>query len=73
MKMNKEELKSMAKKSDAELWREITAIASKHGINLTSKTPNHDELERIRRALLGIEKINLGEARRIINEYKNRG
>ena len=73
MKMNKERLEGLAKKNDSELWAEIVKIAGSHGINFGDKMPTHDELERIRRAMLGIEKINIGDAKKIISEYKKKG
>ena len=72
MKINKEELAKLTKKSDAELWSEITRIAKSHGYTLPEKTPSHSELERLRSTMLGLEKINLSDATRIINSYKNK-
>ena len=70
MKVNKEQLKKLAEKSDADLWREIHSIAKSHGYNLPDATPRHEDIEKIRRALLGSEKISLGDAAKIINAYK---
>ncbi len=71
MRVNKEELKRLAEKSDAELWQSISEIAREHGINLPNKSPDKAELEKIRRAMLGIEKISFTEAMKIVNKYKN--
>ncbi len=70
MKINKEELKELAGKSDSELWNEIQKIASSHGYKLPSTAPSSENLEKIRRALSGAEKINLADAARIINSCK---
>ena len=70
MKVNKEQLKALAQKSDQELWAEILALAKKHGYNLPEAMPKHDDIERIRRALLGVEKISLSDAVKIMNSYK---
>ena len=72
MKINKDELKRLAEKSDADLWAEILRMAGSRGYDLQKTPPKHEELERIRRALSGAEKISLGEAARIMNSYKNR-
>lgn len=70
MKIDKEQLKSLAKKSDADLWSEILSIAKKHGYSLPEKAPKHEDLEKIRRALSGAEKISLSDAAKIMNSYK---
>ena len=68
--MNKEQLSSLAKKTDKELWKEIRAIAKNHGFMLPEATPKHEDIEKIRETLLGTKKINLQEATKIINAYK---
>ena len=71
MKINKDEMKRMAEKSDTELWAEIQGLAKRHGYNIPSAMPRHEDIERIRRALLGVEKISLTDAAKIIKNYKN--
>ena len=72
MKINKEEMKKLAAKSDAELWSEIQAIAKSHGYTLPTAMPSHENLEKIRRALSGAEKISLSDAAKIMkNHSKN--
>ncbi len=70
MKINKEELKQLAEKNDSELWGEIQKIAGSHGYKLPESSPGHENLEKIRRALSGAEKMNLADAARIINSCK---
>ena len=70
MKVNKEQMKKLAEKSDSELWAEIIALAKSHGYTLPEAMPKHEDIERIRRALLGVEKISLSEAAKIMNSYK---
>lgn len=70
MKVNKEQLKKLAEKSDADLWREIHSIAKSHGYTLPEATPSHENIEKIRRTLLGSEKISLSDAAKIMNSYK---
>lgn len=72
MKVNKEEMKKLAQKSDSELWQEIQAMAKKHGYSLPCEMPKHEDIEKIRRALSGIEKISLSDAARIVNGYKKK-
>lgn len=72
MKINKEQMKKLAEKPDSELWAEILAIAGRHGYELQKTPPKPEDIERIRRALSGAEKMSLGEAARIMNNYKNR-
>jgi hypothetical protein len=72
MKINKDEMKRLAEKGDAELWAEILSIAKSHGYNLSGTSPRPEDLEKIRRALLGVEKISLADATRIMNNYKKR-
>lgn len=70
MKVNKEQMKKLAEKSDADLWNEIQKIAKSHGYNLDGKSPRPEDMEKIRNALLGVEKISMQEAVRIMNNYK---
>ena len=71
MKVNKEQMRRLAEKSDAELWAEIQSMAKSKGYNLNTSIPKHEDIEKIRRALLGIEKINLSDAVKIMQSYKN--
>ncbi len=70
MKIDKEHLKKLAQKSDEELWREVLTIAKSHGYTLPEAMPKHEDIEKIRRALSGAEKISLTDAAKIMNSYK---
>lgn len=70
MKIDKEKLKKLAEKSDADLWQEILRIAKGHGYSLPETMPKHEDMERIRRAFTGAEKISLSDAAKIMNSYK---
>ncbi len=70
MKINKEELKQLADKDDASLWAEIFKIASEHGYSIRKDPPTHSDMEKIRGAMRGVEKINLKDAMRMMNNYK---
>ena len=72
MKVNKEQMKKLAEKSDSELWVEIQTLAKSHGYTLPAAMPKHEDIEKIRRALLGVEKISLADAAKIINNYKKK-
>ena len=72
MKIDKEKLKNLANKSDADLWQEILTMAKSRGYSLPEKTPKHEDIEKIRRAFTGAEKISLSDAARIMNSYKNK-
>ena len=70
MKLNKEQLDKISSLSDEELWGEVCEVAKKHGFTLPTKTPAKSEMQRLRGAICGGAKLNLGEAVRILNEYK---
>ncbi len=72
MKIDKDKLSALMEMSDGELWCEIRKIAKNHGFTLPEKTPEHSEMEKIRGAVSGGAKINLGEAVRLLNDYKRR-
>ena len=72
MKIDKEKLKRLAEKSDADLWQEILKIAKSHGYSLPEAIPKHEDIEKIRRAFTGAEKISLSDAAKIMNSYKKK-
>lgn len=69
MKIDKEKLQQLAGLTDKELWAHIRGIAAAKGFNLPEKEPPHAELEKVRAAMLS-DKINLGNALRVINNYR---
>ncbi len=73
MKINREKLEKLASLDDSALWAQIRTLAGTKGINLPDVTPSHAELERIRGAMRGTEKINLSDAAKILNSYKRNG
>lgn len=70
MKINKEMLCEITKQKDDELWRTIRGIASRYGIKLPEGTPSEKDMSRLRSALSGTEKMNLGAAMEILNTYR---
>ncbi len=73
LKINKEELAALAKKSDGELWQTIHKIACEHGYKLPENPPTAAEMDKIRSIMAGDGKINMREAARLLNTYKKRG
>ena len=70
MKVNKEQMQKLANKSDSELWQEIVSMAKSHGYTLPKEAPSSENIEKIRRAMLGYEKISLTDAAKILGTYK---
>ena len=69
MRINKDALNQLALLPDEKLWQEVVRMAQSHGFTLPTKTPPHEELEKLRGAVTGA-KLNLGEAMRLLNNYK---
>lgn len=72
MKINKEQMKALAAKSDEELWREVMNLAAGHGYDLSGSKPKKEDLDKVRRALTGVEKLSLMEAAKLLNNYKKK-
>ena len=72
MRINQEMLKELAALPDRELWAKVNEIAKAHGFTLPEKTPTHAELEKLRELARG-PKLSLGDAMRLVNDYKRRG
>ena len=70
MRFDPEKLNALCALPDGELWYEIQKIASSHGISLPKACPNAKTMQDIRNAASGGAKIKLGEAIKVINEYK---
>ncbi len=73
MKINKEQMASLAELDDRALWQTITKIAEEHGYRLSENPPSGAELEKVRAALRGTEKLNMRDAVKLLNNYKKRG
>lgn len=73
MKIDKEKLRAISEKSDAELWQTISGIAKSHGYNLPEKAPGKDEMQKIRSIMQSPEKLSMKDAVKLMNEYKKRG
>ncbi len=69
MKLNKTVTDRLRNLTDDELWAEIRKMAAGYGLCLPDKSPTSGELAKVREAL-NIGEINVGDAMRIVNEYK---
>ena len=69
MKLNKTVTDRLKNLPDDELWAEIRRMAASYGISLPERSPSSHELAKVRDAL-NIGEVNMGDAMRIVNEYK---
>ncbi len=73
MKFDSSKIHEMLGKSDEEMWREIRMIGSARGVTLPEMPPSTGEMQKIRHALGGAEKMNLSQALSLINNYRKSG
>ena len=69
MRFDKSQLEAIASLPDDQLWETVVGLAKGYGFNLPEKTPPHEDIEKLRDAVRG-DKINVGEALRLVNQYK---
>ena len=69
MKIDREKLAELCALDDDELWQTVRRLAAQHGFALPERTPSREEMAKMRAAVSGT-KINLGEAVKLINEYR---
>lgn len=72
MKIDKEKLAELAAMPDDKLWSTVREIAAAHGFTLPTQPPEHSELEKMRAAVLGGNTPAVGEAIKLINDYRRR-
>ena len=70
MRIDKEKIKSMCALPDDELWAQIVQVGRDHGFTLPSAVPSHSDMERLRDAVNGGSRVNLGAALKIIDSYR---
>ena len=70
MKLDRETMAKLATADDAALWATVRGIALEKGFRLPEATPPHETLERLRATLSGNGTLSLGEAVRVIAEYR---
>ena len=71
MRFDKEKLEALAALPDDKLWAEVVRIADSFGYSLPKETPPHNDLQKMRDAVRA-DKINPGEAMRLVNRLKQR-
>ena len=70
MKLDRETIAKLATADDAALWRTVRRIAGEKGFRLPEATPPHATMDRLRKTLSGNGTLSLGEAVRVIAEYR---
>lgn len=71
MRFDKARLEALAALPDDMLWAEVLKIAESFGYSLPRQTPPHSELQKMRDAVKS-DRINVSEALRVVNQYKNK-
>ena len=72
MKIDKDKLNALAALPDEELWKTVRGIAKSHGFNLPEEAPPHAEMEKMRAAVFNNSTPAVGEALKLINDYRRR-
>ena len=70
MQFDHNTLQTLLAMDDASLWQVICTIASRNGITLPRTTPPHEVLASLRAAVSTKGQADIGEALRIINDYR---
>ena len=70
MRFDKDKLNELVSLPDEELWKRVVEIGRSHGMTLPSKTPSHDELEKLRSIARDGSKMNIGLAMKLMNKYR---
>jgi hypothetical protein len=69
MRIDREKIAALAALPDDKLWGEIVTMAAGLGFKLPTKTPPPSDMQRLRSAVTG-QKINIGDAMRVLKTYK---
>lgn len=72
MKVDPQLVKVVASLPDEELWITIRSLAKMKKITLSEKTPPHETLQALRRALQDADKIDLASAVKILQGFKEK-
>ncbi len=70
MKIDQNAVRELLSHSDAEVWQTIRQIAGSKGFRLPEKTPDPAQMQKLRATLGDPSGIRLGDAIRIVNEYR---
>ncbi len=71
MKFDRAKLEALAALPDDKLWAEVLKIADSFGYSLPKQTPPHSDLQKMR-DMVKSDRINVSEAMRLVNKYKNK-
>ena len=72
MRVNKEKLEALASLPDEKMWEEIKKMADGRGFSLPNEVPPAETMEKLRRAMTGVERVSLAEAARLMQKYKKK-
>ena len=70
MKPDKDKIRAMCALPDGELWAQIVKLGAEYGFTLPQVPPKHEDMERLRSAVVGGSKMNLTAALKIIDGYR---
>ena len=70
MSFDQNTLNELLRRSDEELWQMVLTIAALRGISLPKVPPPHEDFEKLRKALGGVDGTNVSEALEIIEKYR---
>lgn len=71
MRIDKDKLNELVELSDDELWKKVVEIGSTHGFTLPTKTPAHEELEKLRGIVRDGSRMNMVSAMKLLNKYRS--
>ena len=70
MSFDQNTLNDLLQRSDAELWQMVLTVAALRGISLPKTPPPHEDFEKLRAAISGVDGVNLQQALEIIEKYR---
>ena len=70
MKLDRNKLNDLVSLPDDELWKKVVEIGKMHGFTLPTKTPDHNELEKLRSIARDGAKMNVASALKLLSKYR---
>ena len=70
MRLDKDMMERLLKQDDESLWKSIVSIAKSKGVTLPQKTPNPEEMKKLRGVLANPDKIDMVQAMKLLNQYR---
>ena len=70
MKFDRDKLNELVDLPDDELWQKVVQIGKSHGFILPQKTPNHNELEKLRSIARDGSRMSVAGAMKILTKYR---